>query len=232
MDLLINISPMENAQTPSQPSSNSSSKTLIIVVVIIILIILGIFGFMTMGNKSSDKSATQNATGEETKTETSGSVFSSIKDALSRSMSLECTYTDDSGRKSVTYIKNGAVRSDFTAENTAQSGSMIMKDNKMYFWNGKEGMMMEFDPSAMTGEAGSPPKNVTPGQQKPEDVVGALEKFKEFCKNATVSDSLFTPPADVEFTDVASMTKGMPAIPTGGTMTQEQIEALQKQYQQ
>lgn len=90
---------------------------------------------------------------------------------------------------------------------------MIMKDNKMYFWNGKEGMMMEFDPSAMMGEA--PAKNV-PGQQKPEDVVAALEQYKQYCKSATVSDSLFTPPADVKFTDVSAMMKGAQTNPGTG----------------
>lgn len=221
---------MESAESSGQSSSASSPKTLIIVVVIIILAIVGIGGFMMMGNKSSDKvpSQTQSAVGE--KAPANESVFSSIKDALSKSVSLECTYTDESGRNSVTYIKGGAIRSDFTAKDTAESGSMIMKDNKMYFWNGKTGMMMEFDPSAMMG--GTPTQNVTPGQQKPEDVIGALEQYKQYCKNATVSDSLFVPPTDVKFTDVSAMTKGVQTSPAGGAMTQEQIEALQKQYQQ
>ena len=72
--------------------------------------------------------------------------------------------------------------------------------------------------------------------RKPEDVVGALEKFKEHCKPAAVSDSLFIPPTDVKFTDYSSMMKqNIQAIPSGGSggaMTEEQIKQLQQKYQQ
>lgn len=187
-----------------------------------------------MGRKN--QSAPVQNTAQTSPKPTNANVFSSIKDALSKSVSLQCDYTDDSGRKTIAYIKAGAVRSDYTGKTAQESGSIIIKDKKMYFWNGKQGMMIQVDPSEMMGSI-TPSAQKTPSeQQKPGDVVNTLEKFKESCKPSVVADSLFTPPTDVKFTDFSEIMKTStkqitPGVTVGGAMTEEQIKALQQQYQ-
>lgn len=169
---------------------------------------------------------------------TSGSVISSIKEALAGSQSLQCDFTDENGRKTISYMKSGMIRTDFQAADPKQSGSMIAKDKKLYFWNGKTGTMMAFDIEAMMEKVTQTPKvsTVTNTGQKPEDFVDSLEKYKQSCKPASVDSALFTPPTDVKFTDLSSMMKaGAQTVPSGAVpsaMTEEQIKALQEKYQQ
>jgi hypothetical protein len=184
-------------------------NTVIILVVVVVLALAG-GGFYFLQMQKSNPAA-------------GGNAVTSIKDALSQSVSLECTYTDEQGRTAKTYLKNGAIRSDYTGKSMEESGSMIVKDKKMYTWNNqKQGFMME-----IPDVTGTPEQTGEMGKQDP---VAELEKYKQSCKPAVVSDSLFTPPADVTFTDYSQMMQQAPQAPgaAGGEMTPEQ----QQQYQQ
>ena len=165
---------------------------------------------------------------------TTASVISSIKEALAGSQSLQCDFTDESGRKTVTYIKSGAIRTDMTATDPKQSGSMIFKDKKMYYWNGKTGTVLTFDIQEM--EKITPPVTTPSVKQgeNPQDVVASLEKYKESCKQASVADDLFTPPTDVKFTDLTSMMKSLKSVPSAipSGVSEEQIKAMQEAVQQ
>ena len=199
------------------------SKNLIISAVVVV-ILLGA-GYMILGNKKSAPGASQTAA----PTTTESSVISSIKDALAGGQSLQCNYADEDGRTTAAYIKNGMVRADMTASKPEESGSVIVKDKKVYFWNAQGGFMMEMTDEMMEqGEKTA--KESTQGQ----DTIANLEKYKESCKTATVDDSLFTPPANVKFQDMSSMIKnampsGTKAMPSG--YDQKQVEELMKQYQ-
>lgn len=189
---------------------------------------------MLLAKKDTQKSNSRAVVAQSAPSPSSGNVISSIKEALTGAQSLQCDFTDEEGRKIVSYVKNGAVRTDIAATDPKQSGSMIMKDNKMYFWNGKQGTMMAFDIAAILDSISVTPQ---PAQgnigQKPEDIVESLEKYKESCKAATVDDALFTPPADVKFIDLSSMKKTVaPSGAMPSAMTEEQIKALQQKYQQ
>lgn len=174
------------------------------VLALVILVILAGAGYMVVGKKGSPGTSSPSTQG--------GNIFTSIKDALSKSLSLECSFTDETGRQTKAYMKAGAVRSDFTGKTPEESGSVIMKDKKMYFWNAQGGFMMEVPD--VTPEPGAPETKETPAGVG--DVVGTLEKYKESCKPAVVSDSLFTPPANVTFQDFSKMIQQ--ALPgAGGT---------------
>lgn len=201
--------------------TNMSTKMKIIVGVVILLV-LGIGAFMFMGN--SGKSLTQN-NGMMGK---SSSPFSSIQEALSKNLSLQCDVTDPQGHKTVSYIKNGKIRVDITGATTAENGSVIMRDNKMYFWNNKGGISMEFN----IDELGKQGANSTPDQsgtgQNPQAYVDMMEKYKESCKNATVSDSLFEVPTNVKFQDFSEMMKMMQGGANGANSAD--YEKLMQQY--
>ncbi len=197
-------------------AKNKSSKNKIIIAAAAV-ILLGIVAFFLL---SRNKMVNLSPSG-------SDNAFTSIQDALSKSISLECEFTDESGRITKSYIKNGAVRADFTSQNAEESGSVIMKDKKMYFWNSKGGYTMELPDDVKT--------DTTTGETESQgsDILKAMEEFKDKCKPAVVSDSLFTPPTDVTFTDMSKL------IPTGASqngsqtpqMSQEEIQKYMQQYQ-
>lgn len=165
-----------------------------VLIAIVVLVLLGGAGYMVMSKKGGTPGTSSPST-------TGGNVFTSIKDALSKSLSLECTFTDEGGRQTKSFIKNGAVRADITAKDPKESGSVIVKSKTMYFWNGKTGFMMQIPEEtgapAQAGTKGSEPENA--------NIMESMEKFKDSCKPAVVADSLFTPPTDVTFQDFSKM---------------------------
>lgn len=203
-------------------------KTPIVIAVILLLLLLG-GGYFFLTSKQTSPATTTN---QPTSGSADNNVFSSIKDALSKSVSLECNFTDEEGRQTKSFVKAGAVRADFTAKNPEESGSVIMKDKKMYFWNKKMGFMMDL--SNAQNEAAKLPTGTqeqNKGFSNEDDVLATLEKYKQSCKPSVVADSLFTPPSDVNFTDYSKMMQP----PTGttqnpGTMNEQQIKDLMQKY--
>lgn len=227
---------MDDTANTQSSSSSSNSKMMIIVAIIIVLVLLGAGGYYVMSKTSEKPSSTTTAMAPKA-TPTSSSMFSSISDALSKSLSLQCAFSDEtSGMKTIAYIKSGAIRGDVTGKTASQNSSFIMKDKTMYFWTGKRGMMMAFDPAEMMKEIPSSRQKPSgmPSEQNGANMMGSLEKFKESCKPATVDDALFVKPSDVTFQDLSKMMpsgmskiSGAPAAPSG--MSQEQIQQMQKQ---
>ncbi len=173
---------------------------------IVALLLVGGGAYYFMSNKSGGlPSTTSTPSGQ-----TTGSVFSSIKDALSKSLSLECSFTDTEGRQTKSYVKNGAVRADITAPKVEDSGSVIVKDKKIYFWNSKGGFMMEV-PETTPG-AGQP--SGTGSQAQAGNVLDTMEKYKSSCKPGVVADNLFIPPTTVQFQDFSKMMQ--PSAPPVG----------------
>lgn len=149
-----------------------------------------------------------------------GSIFTSIKDALSKSVSLECNFTDDQGNKVKSVIKNGALRADVEGKTSAESGSVIMTEETMYFWDRtkKEGVKMMLPKDTVAGKPTADSKE-EPGEIK--EIMADLEQYKESCKPAVVSDSQFSPPSDVTFIDLSKMFN----FPTG--TKQQQVQSNQ-----
>lgn len=186
---------------------------------------------MMLGQKKQNPAATTTAPSP-TK---SPDAFTSIKDALAKSMSLQCDYSEGEG-KTIAYIKGGAIRTDGSTPKGITT-SVIVKDGMMYYWSGKQGMKFKFDVSEMMKDIPKvTPKAGETTTQKPGDVVNALEAYKKNCKVSTVSDSMFVPPTNVTFVDQTKMMqdaqKAMKNVTPGQGMSEEQIKALQKQYQQ
>lgn len=194
----------------------------IIIAVIVVLLLIGGGAYFYMAKKSPVmQQATSGAK------PTSSSVFSSIQDALARSVSLQCDFTNSQGTHVVAYIKNGAIRSDITSStNAKEDGSLIMKDKKMYFWNAqKTGFMMDMSTLQITP---------TPGSA--QNTVADLEQYKKYCKGATVADSLFVLPTDIKFTDYSQMMHAMPSVKVPTTSASANPStgnyAIPTQYQQ
>src|SRR5581483_5937980 len=186
-----------------------------ILLVVVILLILGGGGYYLYSKQMAKNSSPA--------MQQTGGLFGSIKDALSKSLSLQCAFTTEDGTNVVAYMKAGAVRVDSEAKEAQQSGSYIMKDKKLYFWQkgSKEGTMMESVEPSITPEKTQEVRPTATGssqENQSDNLLSMLEKFKDKCKPTVVGDDLFTPPSDVKFTDFSKM---MPTIPTGQPSQQD-----------
>ncbi len=169
-----------------------------------VIILAGLFGFMYVQNMTN-KAATDTMMKKSSPSESSA--FSSLSDIFTnKSLSLTCEFTDEEGRKTKTYIKSGKVRAEIIGKEAADSGTIIVKEETMYFWNGAQGMMMKYDTKQMTGQD-TQNLNAAQGQA----ALQGIEQYRQSCHPAVVSDSLFTPPSDVKFQDLSELMKMMPS---------------------
>lgn len=166
---------------------SSMTPKIVIGVVILLLLGIGAYFFLMKGKTSMVGSAVNKIT--------------SAKDMLTASVSMHCEYTQG-GKTSKVEIKNGAVRVDSSGATAEEAGSIIMKDKKMYLWNGKQGYIYEI-PENQSADG----KTEGSGNSQKEGLIKSLEAYKDACKPAIVSDTIFTPPSDVTFTDLSSMMK-------------------------
>ena len=151
------------------------------------------------GTAKKEETGTQEETIVE-KNETG--VFDSIRDAMARSMSLKCEYMMQDNT-TVAYIKGQSLRIDGTVKDK-NSTAMIMKDNKIWSWDTgtKEGIIMPLTENKENQQALDPDK-----------IIGDLESQKQFCRAASVADSMFVPPADVKFQDLSALFKNITGYP-------------------
>lgn len=193
------------------------------IAIVLVLLILGVGGYMVLGNKSQSNNA--NETMEKEQGGDSDEV-TSIQDALAKSMTLKCDFTTEQGVKIVAQIKNGMVRSDVSGSTPEQTGSAIIKDKKIYFWNAQGGFITEIPDVSATPAEGQ--DKVTSGQS----TLQAIEQYKKYCKRASVDDSVFVLPTNVKFQDMSSMMQQK--MPSGtmpsGAMDKSQYEELMKRY--
>lgn len=205
-----------------------------------ILIIIAVVAFAAVGGYFYLNSKKPQVTPEAAQTKNAGgSAISSIQDALSKSQSLKCEYTDENGNKSTTFIKSGNIRVS-TKTKDSKDGEVLTRTQgdevKSYFWDPatKKGTVFTIskkDTQAMQKQVQQNPQ-VQAGNK--EDLIESIEKYKQHCKTESVSDSLFTPPTDVQFTDlqaemkkaginmedIKNQMKNLPQQPQGGNPSQ------------
>lgn len=165
------------------------------IIIVIILILAIVFYSLGQSGKTSDQSSTSAP-------KTENSLFTSIKDAMSKSLSLKCEYQVE-GVKTTTYIKGGMVRvMTESADAETGNGNAIIKDNKMWVWTegDSEGFTLELVEEDFVEEPGT---EAPSDQTSKEDVIEEIEKYKDSCSSATVADSMFTPPSDITFSDLS-----------------------------
>lgn len=174
-----------------------NNKLIVVVVTILLLLVVG---FIVMKKKGGPDTNFKNQ-------ETPKNLFTSVKDALSKNITLVCEFKDDSGMSTKSYIKNGAVRVSSTGQDV-QTGEMVMKDKKMYMWDlkTKQGFVYDIPDSEDSSE-----------NLKSEAYLDMIDRNKDFCKVATVEDSYFIPPTDIKFQDMSKLLEDlqnqMPQIP-------------------
>lgn len=166
-------------------------KKVLIIVGILLLLLIGVVVYSKQKNNKTPENVT-----------TTNNVFTSIKDALSKNITLVCDFKDDSGVSTKSYIKNGAIR-------ISSEGEIIMKDKKMYMWDLKTKQGFVYD---------VPDQDISSTEaNQSENYLNMIDKYKDSCKMATVEDSFFIPPSDIKYQDMSKLLedlkKQIPQLP-------------------
>lgn len=166
-------------------------KILPIIIILVVVIALAGWFLMGKGKKTTNQGNNQQTTQEEAKGE---SFSGKIKDAFTRNTPLKCTYKMDESNYGTGWIKNKRYYGEIIAN--GQKSFIILVDNCLWTWNEKEkdkGVKMCL------------------AQQQDEDFWESFEEGQETagynynCSAAIVNDAVFTPPADVTFTDIDAL---------------------------
>lgn len=175
-------------------------KILITILLLLLVAFVSGISYLKFKNNSSSQSESKDTTENK-------SVFTSIKDALSKDVTLVCEFKDETGVSTKSYIKNGAVR-------ISSEGEIIMRDKKMYMWDvkTKEGFVYEI-PDSEDNEIGATTTEIN----QSESYLNMIETYKDSCKVTSVEDSYFDLPKDIKFQDMSKLLEDlknqMPQIP-------------------
>lgn len=109
---------------------------------------------------------------------------------------VKCVF-EQAGQTVTTYMKGSQTRTD-TMPSDAHSISTV---DKIYTWTGKEGTVMKIEDMARLPESAAQ-------QSSPQEEIDTnIEAPSPKCEAASVDESMFTPPADVEFRDIGDVLK-------------------------
>lgn len=161
------------------------NKKVIVIIIFLLIFSAGAVWFLKLDDKITDKGGNLY-------------VFTSVKDALSKNLTISCEF-NDSNSTFKSYIKNGAVRVTTSGGSDVQAGEMLLLDEKMYVWDSKteQGFIYnvpktEVNTSASNGDL-----------VKTESYFEMIDKYKDSCKIASLDDAYFAVPADVKFEDMS-----------------------------
>ena len=158
-------------------------------IVVGVVVIIAVGSWFVFGRKGGGEEVKQEVKQEEE------SFTGKLKEMIARNVPMRCAFKDDKGNSGVGYVKNKKYYGEVTSD--GKTGYVIMVDNCMWSWSSeeKQGVKMCFD--------------VEEGEDLWEDWEGMDEEAKTNtpqgnynCKPAIVSDSLFSPPADINFMDM------------------------------
>lgn len=130
------------------------------------------------------------------------SVITSVKDALTKKMTLACEFKDETGTSTKSYIKDGAIRVNSNQNGASASNEIIMKDKKMYVWDLKTKQGFVYD---IPDSDSNTLKTIGSKVNQSDSYLNMIDKYKDSCKPIAVEDSYFTPPADIKFQDMTNL---------------------------
>lgn len=190
-------------------------------IILAIIVIAGAIFFFTKGNDSETQTAGDTATTENASEESMENT--SIKKLLGMKDSQKCTFETTEGGETSTgtfYFADGKGRGEFSSVIAGQTskGNMIIDGTTTWFWQADQntGMKMAFDPETA----------VENSQNK--QALDPNKDYKYDCDSWNGDKSIFTPPSNVTFSELAipsipAMPSGAANSPTGSAMTPEAI---------
>lgn len=125
-----------------------------------------------------------------------------IAKAVQLGKPIKCV-SEQSGQTITIYMKGSKMRMD-TVPADAHG---IYTEDMMYTWQAKQGSVMKLEDIKALSEGAE--------QYKPKsqsEIIENAQKVNSKCEAYDVSESLFTPPADVQFQDLTEMMKQLEAM--------------------
>lgn len=168
--------------------------------IIIVLAILGVGAYFFLG-RGETAMPSDSVTVSQEETSVGESFTGSLKEAIALGVGMRCTYMFE-GNEYEGVVKGENYRGEMVTADGKLS-SVIVKDNCMWTWEqgGSQGMTFCTEEVQMDDEYEDSEGSSIWDQ--PES--GSAPDVDYKCSPATVSDSEFTPPSDVEFFDPKSM---------------------------
>lgn len=177
--------------------------------VVAVLILLGVGGYFVLGSKKdSSNSSTQESSSSTEVASTKKSLNTSLDELAKLGENMQCSFTHtDQSTGSVSsgtvYVAGAKMRGEFRVQD-ATSGeiksSMINDGTYAYTWIDSEKQGSKFKIPA-TGESTTAETGDSAQTNEP---VNTDQSYEFNCDKWSVDESFFTPPADVEFTDLTA----------------------------
>ncbi len=184
--------------------------------IILVLTILSLLTLVACGNSpNAQPGSSVNSNNNQAAESSSGSSFvGSLVDAMKLGKSFKCTITDSQGNAGDIYVKGNKFKSESTVEGT-KAFSIVDENKCVWIWQegNAQGSKICADSSQQQTKETSKTTAV-PGQVN----TGANVR----CTAQDLSDSMFSPPTNVQFTDLAETLKGL-GQPSGGNIEPVQL---------
>ena len=132
------------------------------------------------------------------KSSSQAALFTSLEDILTKKMSIRCEYTDEAGTKTKTYIKNGKIYIQVISVDPFENLTVIYENNHVYIWDSKNATKILLPDNLI--------KTASIGMQ--QQISQGIEKYRDSCVEADVSDAIFIVPKDIEFIDASDSKSG------------------------
>lgn len=191
------------------------NKTLVIVAVVIILALLGGAAYLSLSKSSTNQGITAKVTSAPTTSPTSANPANNttLAGLLALGQNLRCSFnvkaTSGESTQGTFYVSNGNMRGDFVMKNTAgkeNQMSMIRNGNENFIWG----------PALPTAIKMNLSLDKLAANAQTSQFGNVNQKTNYNCVPWSVDASLFTPPANIKFTDIGQM---MAPQATTGTKT-------------
>lgn len=172
-----------------------SQKTIIAALAGILIIAGGAAAYLLLND---DKETTNTNNQNQTVVAEDKTINGSIASLLGLNTARKCTYSDDTSSGTVYTTNDKRMRIDFvSSEAEDTNGSMIITSGRQHFWSNdkKEGVIMNFT-AEQEGDTTS---------EESDQSVDMNHEYTLDCSSWKVDEALLTPPADVNFVDMAAL---------------------------
>lgn len=179
-----------------------NKKVIIVIVAGVLILGGGVAAYtLTRSDDAETNTVQQDNTDERTDREQANAgntTDASIKEFLAAGENKKCTFIDADTSGTAHFASGQRMRLDYRqAGDDPSSGSMIIRTDKQYIWDGetKEGMTFAF----------SAEERSETGQNTNQESVDTNKNYRFTCESWNVDENLFTPPTDVTFQDFTQL---------------------------
>lgn len=188
---------MEN----EEKKESKGNKSLPLIVIVIAVLVLGAGAYMFLGKDKSTAPVDTVVVQQEDSGTKAESFVGTLKEAIALGVGMECTYMFE-GNEYQGVIKGENYKGEMLSAD-GKLVSVIMKDNCMWTWEQGSAQGMTFCTEEVVMEGEDEVNGGASIWDQPESASSSDANYN--CNPATISDSQFTPPTDVEFLDPTSM---------------------------